>query len=87
MPANESAFWSPPSRMHSDQMVNIFFQEWAPLFPVLHRLNFLTLYEQYVANASNVQDKKSLAQLNLVFGIASLSSEVCVNNLDIMNSG
>ena len=65
--------------MHSDQMVNIFFQEWAPLFPVLHRPAFLTLYEQYTANSSNVQDKKSLAQLNLVFAIASLSSEVSID--------
>ena len=63
-----------PARMVSDQMVNIFFQEWAPLFPVLHRPTFLTLYERYVADPDEVTDKAEIAQLNLVFGIAALST-------------
>jgi hypothetical protein len=62
-------------------MVNIFFQEWAPLFPVLHRPTFLALYEQYVANPDSMTDKKSIAQLNLVFGIAALSSDVRIQLL------
>lgn len=82
-PSEESALWTPPSRLHSDQMVNIFFQEWAPLFPVLHRPTFLDLYHQYTTNASNIQGKKSLAQLNLVFGIAALSNEVCSHQISI----
>jgi hypothetical protein len=57
-------------------MINIFFQEWAPLFPILHRPTFLSLYEQYVASPDTMSDKKSIAQLNLVFGIAALSSDV-----------
>jgi hypothetical protein len=57
-------------------MINIFFQEWAPLFPVLHRPTFLALYDQYVTSPDTVADKKSIAQLNLVFGIAALSSDV-----------
>jgi hypothetical protein len=57
-------------------MINIFFQEWAPLFPVLHRPTFLSLYEQYVASPETMVDKKSIAKLNLVFGIAALSSDV-----------
>lgn len=61
----------------SDQMINIFFQEWAPLFPVLHRPTFLALYEQYVSSPENLHDKKSIAKLNLCFGIAALSSDVC----------
>ncbi|KAF2015057.1 transcriptional activator protein-like protein acu-15 [Aaosphaeria arxii CBS 175.79] len=64
-----------PPRLVSDQMVNIFFQEWAPVFPVLHRPTFLTLYEEYVASPDSLTDKKSIAQLNLVFGIAALSSD------------
>ncbi|RMZ70381.1 transcriptional activator acu-15 [Pyrenophora seminiperda CCB06] len=68
------SFKAPP-RLISDQMINIFFQEWAPLFPVLHRPAFLTLYEQYVASPDTMGDKKSIAQLNLVFGIAALSSD------------
>ncbi|KAF2748888.1 transcriptional activator protein-like protein acu-15 [Sporormia fimetaria CBS 119925] len=64
-----------PPRLVSDQMINIFFQEWAPLFPVLHRPTFLALYEQYVASPDSMADKKSIAKLNLVFGIAALSSD------------
>ena len=62
-------------------MINIFFQEWAPLFPVLHRPTFLALYEQYVASPETMVDKKSIAKLNLVFGIAALSSDVRIHIL------
>lgn len=65
-----------PSRMVSDQMVNIFFQEWAPLFPVVHRPTVLKTYADYVNEPESVQDIHSLAQLNLIFGIAALSAEV-----------
>ncbi|KAJ9638816.1 DNA-binding transcription factor cat8 [Coniosporium tulheliwenetii] len=68
-----TSYRSPP-RIVSDQMINIFFQEWAPLFPVLHRPAILQLYGEYIADPESVQDKKSIAQLNLVFGIAALSS-------------
>lgn len=61
-------------------MINIFFQEWAPLFPVLHRPTFLALYEQYVGSPDAMVDKKSITQLNLVFGIAALSSDVCLHS-------
>ncbi|KAL8737405.1 MAG: hypothetical protein Q9181_001712 [Wetmoreana brouardii] len=64
-----------PPRLVSDQMVNIFFQEWAPLFPVLHRPTFLKLYTEYVAEPEGLRDQHSVAQLNLVFGIAALSAE------------
>ncbi|KAF2214979.1 hypothetical protein CERZMDRAFT_120476 [Cercospora zeae-maydis SCOH1-5] len=72
-PASTVSF-KPPARMVSDQMINIFFQEWAPLFPVLHRPTFLTLYGRYVADPDDVTDKAEIAQLNLVFGIAALST-------------
>ena len=65
-----------PSRMLSDQMVNIFFQEWAPIFPVLHRPSFLGTYEQYVSDVSKLNDEPGLVQLNLVFAIATLSNKV-----------
>lgn len=65
-----------PSRMVSDQMINIFFQEWAPLFPVVHRPTVLKAYADYVNEPEGVKDNHSLAQLNLIFGIAALSSEV-----------
>ncbi|KAF2740146.1 hypothetical protein EJ04DRAFT_233479 [Polyplosphaeria fusca] len=70
-----------PPRLVSDQMINIFFQEWAPLFPVLHRPTFLSLYEQYVSSPESMADKKSIAKLNLVFGIAALSSDVGTHSL------
>ncbi|KAI4126382.1 MAG: hypothetical protein LQ338_003778 [Usnochroma carphineum] len=64
-----------PPRLVSDQMINIFFQEWAPLFPVLHRPTFLDLYTEYVADPEGMKDQHAVAQLNLVFGIAALSAE------------
>ena len=75
---NCHVFFKVPPRLVSDQMINVFFQEWAPLFPVLHRPTFLSLYEQYVASPEAVINKKSIAKLNLVFGIAALSSDVCI---------
>lgn len=65
-----------PPRLVSDQMINIFLQEWSPLFPVLHRPTFLKLYEDYVANPEGLNDSHAIAQLNLVFDIAALSAEV-----------
>jgi hypothetical protein len=68
--------WQPPARLVSDQLINIFFQEWAPLFPILHKPTFLGLYEDYVSCPESMEDKKSLAQLHLVFSIAAHSSGV-----------
>ncbi|KAF2199463.1 C6 transcription factor FacB [Delitschia confertaspora ATCC 74209] len=74
-PSGRIISWKAPPRLVSDQMINIFFQEWAPLFPILHRPTFLSLYEDYVMGPDTMSDKKSIAQLNLVFGIAALSSD------------
>ncbi|KAL8811870.1 MAG: hypothetical protein Q9200_001458 [Gallowayella weberi] len=64
-----------PPRLIADQMINIFFQEWAPLFPVLHRPTFLSIYTHYIADPECSADQHSLAQLNLVFCIAAQSME------------
>ena len=61
--------------MFTDRCVNVYFQEWAPLFPVIHKPTFLRLYEDYVADPDQVTDHHKLAQLHLLFGIAGLSSE------------
>ena len=71
-----------PSRMVSDQMINIFFQEWAPLFPVVHRPTMLKVYADYVNDPKDVKDNHSLVQLNLIFGIAALSAEVRMSDLN-----
>ncbi|KAK0107352.1 hypothetical protein ONS95_004045 [Cadophora gregata] len=65
-----------PPRMFSDRCVNVFFQEWAPLFPVLHKPTFLRLYEEYMTNPEDVTDPHKLAQLHLVFSIAGISSDI-----------
>jgi hypothetical protein len=65
-----------PPHMFADRCVNVFFQEWAPLFPVLHKPTFLCMYEEYMSNPSQVTDHHKLAQLHLVFGIAGLSSHM-----------
>lgn len=56
-------------------MINIFFQEWAPLFPVLHRPTFLALYDKGASNRAIMEDKYLTAQLSLVFCIAASSDE------------
>ncbi|MCJ1402994.1 hypothetical protein MMC11_006216 [Xylographa trunciseda] len=71
-----------PPRLLSDQMINVFFQEWAPLFPVLHRPTFLKLYADYAANPTSIKDQHSIAQLHLVFGIAALSSESTIQEVN-----
>lgn len=64
-----------PPRLFSDRCVNIYFQEWAPLFPILHKPSFLRIYEDWVAEPDKVKSHHKLAQLYLVFGVAALSSE------------
>ncbi|THD00470.1 hypothetical protein EYZ11_000034 [Aspergillus tanneri] len=62
-------------RLVSDQLINIFFQEWAPLYPVVHRPTILKTYEQYISNTESLQgNKHDMTQLNLIFGIAALAS-------------
>jgi len=74
--ANPAPQNSTPPRLFSDRCVNVFFQEWAPLFPVLHKPTFLRLYDDYISDPEQVKDKHKLAQLHLVFGIAGLSTDV-----------
>ncbi|GAO14706.1 uncharacterized protein UV8b_04607 [Ustilaginoidea virens] len=64
-----------PPRIFSDRCVNVFFQEVAPLFPVLHKPTFLRVYEEFVANPKKVRGHHKLAQLYLVFSIAGVASE------------
>ncbi|KAH8671116.1 fungal-specific transcription factor domain-containing protein [Xylariales sp. PMI_506] len=64
-----------PPRLFSDRCVNVYFQEWAPLFPVLHKPTFLRTYEEFVSDAEKMKSPYKTAQLYLVFGIAALSSE------------
>lgn len=64
-----------PPRLFSDRCVNVYFQEWAPLFPVLHKPTFLRVYEDFVADPEKIKNNHKLAQLYLVFSIAALSSE------------
>ncbi|KAH9883281.1 fungal-specific transcription factor domain-containing protein [Xylariomycetidae sp. FL2044] len=65
-----------PPRLFSDRCVNVYFQEWAPLFPVLHKPTFLHVYEDFVADSEKLRNNHKIAQLYLVFSIAALSSEL-----------
>lgn len=62
----------------SDQLINIFLQEWAPLYPVIHRPTVLKDYDSYLTGDPESARANShvVAQLNLIFGIAALSSKV-----------
>ncbi len=64
LPQTQSFILNAPSRLVSDQMVNIYFQEWAPIFPVLHRPTFLTTYEEFVAGPEELEDNQKLAKTN-----------------------
>jgi hypothetical protein len=64
-----------PPRLFSDRCVNVYFQEWAALFPILHKPTFLRVYEEYVADPTKIKGNHMIAQLYLVFSIAGLSSE------------
>jgi hypothetical protein len=64
-----------PPRLFTDRCVNVYFQEWAPLFPVLHKPAFLRLYEEFVVDPEKMESSHKIAQLYLVFGIAALSGE------------
>lgn len=64
-----------PPRLFSDRCVNVYFQEWAPLFPVLHKPTFLRAYEEFVADPEKVRCPAKLTQLYLVFSIAGLSCD------------
>ncbi|OAL75593.1 C6 transcription factor [Trichophyton violaceum] len=62
-------------RLVSDRLLNIFFQEWAPLYPIVHRPEILKLYSRYTTNPDSIEaDHHAFAQLNLIFGIAAISS-------------
>lgn len=57
--------------------LDLFFQEWQPLLPVLHRPSFLRVYEDYIADPEAGQwhsNKEAVAQLFLIFEISALSS-------------
>lgn len=67
-----------PPRLVSDQLVNIYLQEWAPLYPVVHRPSILKAFDHYLADPSLLKDQPlTIIQLNLIFSIAALSSKVC----------
>ncbi|KAF3398571.1 hypothetical protein F1880_006338 [Penicillium rolfsii] len=67
-------------RLVSDQLINIFFQEWAPLYPVVHRPTILKAYGEYLNNSDSLKlDIHVMTQLNLIFGIAALSSSSRTN--------
>lgn len=64
-----------PPRLFSDRCVNVYFQEWAPLFPVLHKPTFLHIYEDFVSDPAKIKSNYKTAQLYLVFSIAGLSCD------------
>ncbi|KAJ5717023.1 hypothetical protein N7488_002669 [Penicillium malachiteum] len=69
-----------PPRLVSDQLINIFFQEWAPLYPVVHRPTILKAYDLYINSVDSLKSNvHMMAQLNLIFGIAALSSNSRTN--------
>ncbi|RPB22703.1 hypothetical protein L211DRAFT_788167 [Terfezia boudieri ATCC MYA-4762] len=78
-----------PSRLSSDHLITTFFQQYHPLFPILHRPSFLKEYEKLISCSeistvpSKILSKHSLVQLYLVFAIAARNSEVMHNKAEV----
>ncbi|KAK9493379.1 fungal-specific transcription factor domain-containing protein [Lipomyces doorenjongii] len=69
--SHSSSIPSLPPRVVADQLVNFFFKDWHPIFPVLHAPTFMADYEK-VYNASTLLGKEEfLVQLYLIFAISS----------------
>ncbi|OXV10610.1 hypothetical protein Egran_01628 [Elaphomyces granulatus] len=68
-------------RLVSDGLIHIFFQEWAPFYPVVHQPTVLKYYDNYLTGDTDSVQANShvVAQLNLIFGIAALSSKSRTN--------
>jgi hypothetical protein len=69
-----------PPRLLSDHLLVAYFQEYHPLFPVLHRPTFLASYEKLVStdpSAAAGLSQHDIAKLFLVFAIALQQQEVC----------
>ena len=75
-PVTVQDFGPPPSRLDLDQLVNIFFQEWAPLFPVLDKSAYLQLYSKHLADPTSTVGACGIAQLNLVWSLAASSNDL-----------
>ena len=75
LPPRQLDMLQSPPRVVSDQLINIFFQEWAPMFPLLHRPSFLRTYQEYLVNP-RLETPHAHAQMHLVFCIATLASSV-----------
>lgn len=57
--------------------LDLYFQEWQPLLPTLHRPTFLRVYEQYLADPDAYllqTNRHGIAQLFLIFEIAAHSA-------------
>ncbi|KAF4962288.1 hypothetical protein FSARC_9619 [Fusarium sarcochroum] len=53
---------------------SIFFQQWAPLFPVLHEPSFRKVMGNFISAPETVTDKHMIAEIYLVVDIANMSS-------------
>ncbi|GAO47481.1 hypothetical protein G7K_1687-t1 [Saitoella complicata NRRL Y-17804] len=60
-----------PPRAFADQLVQSYFQNWQPLFPLLHKPTFFKTYEALYARGAPCTDPCWLAHLYLVFAISS----------------
>lgn len=71
----------PPPRLQSDHFLVSYFQEYHPLFPVVHRPAFLRFYEKLLKSVENGNpgaglSKHAIAQLFLIFSIMAEHSDV-----------
>lgn len=61
----------------TNRSLDLYFQEWQPLLPILHRPTFLRVYEQYLSDPDGnlwQNNRHNVAQLFLIFEIAAHSA-------------
>lgn len=63
-----------------DYYIAVFFKDWAPLFPVLHKPTYLKMYKDFSAPSKNNEQGYQEALIILVFSIAMLSHQTSESN-------
>lgn len=72
---DEPLSMSRPPCLVSDQLVNIFIQEWMPLLPIIDPAKFLDTYADFNANEECTLEPNTIVQINLAFSIAATSAD------------
>ncbi|KAI9802982.1 MAG: hypothetical protein M1825_002215 [Sarcosagium campestre] len=63
-----------PPRLVADHLINVYFQEWALLFPIVHRPSVIKLYESFMSDPDSIGIQHQTL-LQLMFAVAAVSNQ------------